>query len=391
MKCDKTTQRAFVVWKKRKFYFGKYGSPDAAQKFAKWLADAYSNTTAPAPKSHIRVVDCVNLYLKHAEEYYSVDGVKTQEFRNVHAAMQTLIWHAGTCLAADFGPRKLTEIQQAMVNEVVEERRVYARTTINARIHRIRRCFRWCASMEYISADIVTGLEMIPGLSKGRTAAREAEPVTSVPISTVKATLPFVSPIVSTMFRVQLLCGMRPQDVCQMTTGAIDRSGDIWLYRPEHHKMSYAGRMLVKAIPPAAQELLKPLLRSSPTEPIFSPQDSLQYWRSMERKRVPKRAKESKPKPRMPYSTASYGKAVVYAISRAAKHGVTIPHWTTNQLRHSIASQLRGTSGIEAAQLFLGHSKPDTTLIYAETSVETLSAIARQLTSPFDEPKMERE
>ena len=180
-----------------------------------------------------------------------------------------------------------------------------------------------------------------------------------------------------------------------MTTGAIDRTKEIWLYRPEKHKTSHLGQALVKAVPPAAQKLLLPLLRENPDEPIFSPFESLEYWRSLERKRVvsQKQLKKRRVKARGPYTTASYGKAVVYAIDRASKQAppVKIPHWTVNQLRHSIATQLRESVGIEAAQLFLGHAKPDTTLIYAEKSIAALAEVARQLVSPFDELTVSRE
>ena len=192
------------------------------------------------------------------------------------------------------------------------------------------------------------------------------------------------APTVSSMIRIQLLCGMRPQDVCGMTTGAIDRSSDIWMYRPAEHKTAYRGQELVKAIPPAAQEILKPFLRDDPAEPLFSPADSLAHWRSLERKATGKRHVYKAV--RRPYSTASYGKAIVYGIGRADRLKIKIPHWSPNQLRHSIATQLRESSGIEAAQLFLGHSKPNTTLIYAEQSAAKLAEIARQLVSPFDEP-----
>ena len=393
LKRDRSTDRAFVYWKKRKFYFGKWGSREASKAFSEWLHQVYKNPTAPSPQSRITVVECIDLYLEHASRYYSVDGVSTQEFLNVSAAMQTLWDHADGLKAAEFGPRKLIDIQNALSKSTIDDEEGkpiklrYARNTINARIHRIRRCFRWCASQEYISADIVTALEMVPAIAKGRTDTRETLPVESVPISVVRLTLPFVSPTVSAMVRVQMLCGMRPQDVCGMTGGGITRTGDIWLYRPTDHKTAYLGKELVKAIPPAARSILEPLLRDDATAPIFSPLDSLDHWRSTERR--PERKPVVSKRSRTAYTTASYGKSIVYGIARAAKAGVTVPHWTPNQLRHSIATQLRGTAGIEAAQLFLGHSKPDTTLIYAERSVETLSEIARQLVSPFDDQTKE--
>src|SRR5262245_6933849 len=49
--------------------------------------------------------------------------------------------------------------------------------------------------------------------------------------------------------------------------------------------------------------------------------------------------------------------------------------WTPNQLRHLTATKLRAAYGIECAQLVLGHSKPDVTLVYAARDVAKAAAI----------------
>ena len=53
------------------------------------------------------------------------------------------------------------------------------------------------------------------------------------------------------------------------------------------------------------------------------------------------------------------------AIQRACRRA-GVPVWTPHQLRHTRATVIRQEFDIEAAQIILGHSKPDTTLIYAE-------------------------
>ena len=386
LKQDKTTGRAFARWQGKKVYFGKWDTPEASKAFGAWLAGLHATPTAPDLSQNLTVLQCVEQYLYHAESYYSKDGKTTQEYRNVCAAMQTLVWHAGgpKDLARDFGPRKLIALQKAMATETVSETVStlrYARNTINSRIGKIRRCFRWCAAQELIPAEIVTALEMVDGVPEGRGMARESPEVGLVAIATVIATLPHLSPTVATMVQVQLLCGMRPQDVCGMTWGQVDRTGEVWLYRPLRHKMQHKRQSLVKAVPVAAQRLLTPLLREGRDELIFSPVDASEFWRSQERK--PRTVPKVRECARGPYATSAYGRAVVYGIARANKSGKTVPHWTPNQLRHAIASQLRGTSGIEAAQVFLGHAKPDATLIYAEQSEARLIEIARALVSPL--------
>lgn len=43
--------------------------------------------------------------------------------------------------------------------------------------------------------------------------------------------------------------------------------------------------------------------------------------------------------------------------------------WAPNRLRHSRATEIRQIDGLEASQAVLGHSKADTTQIYAERDI----------------------
>lgn len=384
LKCDKATNRAFIRWQGRKVYFGRAGSQEASKAFGKWLADLQPEPTNPPPRSRLTVIQCVEQYLYHAESYYSKDGVRSHEFRAVSLAMGILLEHSGgqRDFADEFGPRKLAKIQEAMAKQAVskeDQSLKYCRNTINTRIHQIRRCFRWCATQEFIPASVVNALDLVPGIPSKRGVARETEAVRPVEIRSVLATLPYLSPTVSAMVRVQLLCGMRPQDVCRMTGRELEMKDDIWMYRPAEHKNAHKGQSLVKAIPPAAQEIIKPFLRSGPSEILFSPVDTCEYFDSIRRIGPSRR----KPRKRSYYGTSDYGRSIASAIARAKKAGVTIPHWSPNQLRHAIATYLREEGTTEDAQLFLGHAKPNTTLIYAERSEKRLKQIARKLVSPL--------
>lgn len=364
---------AFVRWKGEKIYFGPWGERETSRNFAKWLADVSERPEAPAPKHLIVLADCVELYLLHAEAYYP-----PQEFVNIRTALGHLEPYYRKS-AVDFGPRTLKDLQKYLAKLADKDgEQVYARTTINSKIDRIRRCFKWCASEELIPTDVVTALATVQSVPKGRGMARETDPIAAVDPRIVVLTLPFLSPTTATMVRVQYLCGMRPQDVCRMTSDAIDRSGDVWLYRPTQHKGSHRGGSLTKAIPKVAQELLLPFLKRKPSEPLFSPQETRDHFNL-------KHTSGKRRAPTKQYTTASYGKAIVYAIARAARCDppMIIPHWTPNQLRHAIATDVRAESGIEAAQAYLGHARPDTTLIYAEQTESALLAIAANIASPL--------
>ncbi len=79
-------------------------------------------------------------------------------------------------------------------------------------------------------------------------------------VDIVNATIEHLAPVVSDMVRTQLLLGCRPQDVCRLTPGSIDRSGDVWVATPEEHKTSHLGRERRIYIGPQAQEVMRPYL-----------------------------------------------------------------------------------------------------------------------------------
>jgi len=53
--------------------------------------------------------------------------------------------------------------------------------------------------------------------------------------------------------------------------------------------------------------------------------------------------------------------------------------WHPHQLRHTRATEIRKRYDVEAAQVILGHSKPDTTLIYAERDLAKACVVMKEI------------
>ena len=117
------------------------------------------------------------------------------------------------------------------------------------------------------------------GLKKGRTKAPEPEPVLPVEDTLVEATLPHLPEIVADMVRFQRLTGCRPGEVCQLRPMDLDRTGDVWTYRPGSHKTEHHGRERVIFIGPKAQAVIRPYLLRDATAYCFSPAESMQKMR----------------------------------------------------------------------------------------------------------------
>jgi integrase len=271
---------------------------------------------------------------------------------------------------------------------------------VNKRISRIKRFARWCCKNELLPPERYESLRSVDGLRKGRSGAKETEPIAPVPREHVESLLPYVAPPVAAMIQVQYLCGMRPGEVTVMRRCDIDVSGEIWLYTPEHHKGEWRGQGLIKAIPQAAQEIIRPFFKPNLDDYLFSPRDAEQWryqnrppftgrqrktpiypseLRQREKAKARRRQQARKRQLLDHYDTNSYRRAITYGIKRAARAGVHIPHWHPNQLRHAIATEVSQTLGQQAAQRWLGHVNLKTTDIYVEKQVRELVAIAREL------------
>jgi site-specific recombinase XerD len=179
----------------------------------------------------------------------------------------------------------------------------------------------------------------------------------------------------------------------------VDRSGDVWQYRPESHKTQHHGRERIIYIGPQAQDVLLPYLLRPADACCFSPADSVEKHRAEIRARrqtkvQPSQRNRSKAQARrLPgdhYTRYAYCQAITRAIRNANKQRVKeatdtgtepvlLAHWHPNQLRHNKATEVRRQFGLEAAQVILGHAKADVTQVYAERDSRLAVEVSRKI------------
>jgi integrase len=268
-----------------------------------------------------------------------------------------------------------------------------SRSTINETIAIIRRAFRWAVAKELVGPDGYHALLAVPGLKKGRSDAREPEPIRPVADDVVNATLPYLPMVVADMVCLQRLTGCRPGEVCQLRPCDIDRSKDVWAYRPQSHKTEHCDRVRVIFIGPKGQALLLPYLLRDAEAHCFSPAESENSrhveMRARRRSQVqPSQRNRHRSRPKRTagfrYSKDSYNRAIRRAIGkancqRATKGEQLLPNWRPNQLRHSAATEVRKRFGLEAAQVTLGHACADVSQIYAERDLNLAAEVMRKI------------
>lgn len=389
----KPSGQARVIISGQHIYLGRYGSSESREKYSRIIAEMAvpgqnggNLIAAQDALPQLSVEELILRYWRFAETYYCQGGQPTQELGAIRDALRPLRRLYGNTPAGEFGPKALRAVRQQMIDSGL------SRGLINRRVGKIKRVFKWGVSEELIPPSVHHGLQTLVGLRHGRTSARESEPVRPVDDKWVNATLPYVSPQVSTMIQIQRLTGMRPCELIIMRPCDIDMEGDIWVYEPYEHKNKWRGHERKIPLGPKAQMLLRPFLDRPPTTYLFSPEEAEQ-WRHAElrrnrqspltpsqRKRKPKRNRKKAPGDR--YRTTPYSRAISYGIKKANKNRdgkPEIPHWFPLQLRHTRATEVRREYGLDAAQVALGHAHADVTQVYAERNLALATKIAEEI------------
>lgn len=384
-RCYKPKNLGVVRIDGRDIYLGRYNSPESLEKYGRVLAEWRATGTAPpAPGTPpaadgMSVTEVMAAFIRYADGYYRrADGTPTEEFAAFKRTLKPLRRLYGSTLAKDFGPLKLKALRQTLIDSGL------CRKTINQRIGRIVRMFKWAVSEEHIPASVHHGLRAVAGLRKGRSKAPEHEPVKPVPDAHVDAIRSHVARQVWAMIEIQRLTGMRPGEVTIMRTGDLNVSGDVWEYVPERHKTEHHGKERRIFLGPKAQEALKPWLRENLGEYLFSPAEAMAEKSAARReaRKTPltpsQRARRRKRKPEVAPGDLYLVHSYANVIRRACK-AAGVPHWHPNQLRHNAATLLRREFGLDVARIILGHSSPAVTEVYAERDRLKAAEVMRQI------------
>jgi integrase len=342
----KASGQAVVTLNGKDIYLGRYGTAASKRRYeqliAEWLA---AGRQLPVDdQQQLTVTELIARFWQHAKLHYRhPDGTPTSELNCYKSVLRILRQLYGSIPAAEFSPLKLKARREVMIQ------RGWSRKNINIQVCRIRHVFRWASDNELIPPSVYHGVKAVSGLQKGRSNAKEPEPIKPVPEEHVNAIREFVSRQVWAMIQLQLLTGMRPGEVVIMRTCDLDTSGCIWLYRPVQHKLQHHGLERIVYLGPRAQEVLKPWLRPNLQEYLFQPREAEQARNAKRRQarktllwpshiRAPKQKHKRRPKrqPRDHYDVAAYRRAIVRACERAG-----VPKWTPNRLRHAAATRLR--------------------------------------------------
>ena len=404
-----STKQAVVSYFGKHIYLGPYGSQRSLERYQKLLKeweserhrrsvslpkDSDDPTNAPAVSltaaklrdkrragAPITISEVIFVYRKHTHNYYRKNGTVTREAGIIDDALRILRKHFGRTFIANFGPLALDTLREAMIDELD-----WSRKYLNKQVNRIRSMFKWAAAKEIVDATVSGVLRELPGLKKGRSRARETSRIRPVSDAIVNATIAALPNVVADMVRVQRLTSARPGEICSMAPVDLDRTADVWIYRPAEYKTEHFEKDRIIAIGPRAQKVLAPYLQDrAPESFCFSPVESELQRRAVaaaNRKtplscgncRGSNRVARPQRKANERYTTDSYRRAIHRVCDK-----LDLEKWSPNRLRHTASTEIRRRFGIDAARAVDGHSAASTTEIYAELDLNKAVEVMRAL------------
>jgi integrase len=373
--------QAVVTLNGSDIYLGKFNSPESHARFQQVIADWLARGRRLPSRA-----DDPLLMKELISGFWSDRSATLPEIEQdkLCRALKPVRELFAETRAADFGPVRFKAVRQKMVDSGL------CITTIRDRLAAIKRMIAWGVENEMLPGDALHRLDAVAGLRAGRDGVKASKKVLPVSDQDIDAIVPYLSRTVRAMVELQRLTGMRPGEICAITTGQIDRTEDPWIYRPTQHKNKHRGKDRAIPLGPRAQELLDPWLKADPDKPLFSPRESRQYfdthrrltgkstkeqreaWRRKNRRKRKKRG--STPREHEMYSARSYGMCVAEACEKAG-----VPIFRCNRIRHTYATKVRREHGLEAAQVLLGHSQADVTQIYAERNLSLARDVAAKI------------
>ena len=408
----KASGRAVVTLSGKDHYLGPYGTEASRHEYDRvileWLANGRKLCPAEHGKKQLSVNELILQYWNHAKDYYVKNGQPTSEQGTIKSALRPLRRLYGDRSTDDFTPLGLKAVRTQYVSEGL------CRATVNRYVSHIKRMFKWAVENELVQVEVWQALQAVSGLKKGRSEAEDYDPIRPVREQAIKAVEPYVSRQVWAMIQLQLCSGMRPGEVTIMRTSDLEIQDDVWIYRPTSHKNEHRGQSREVLLGPNAQVIIKQWIQADLSEFLFSPEEAEQERNALRIKIKSRKAKSSNQRGKRFlgkfYTPASYRRAIKRAceiafgmpdelrnISDAVKD---VPEaeketvrsdlqeqasewrkqncWHPNQLRHNAATEYQNRYGWIVAKALCGHSKAETTQIYAEMDRNVLLEAVRK-------------
>jgi integrase len=382
------TLRDAVAGGRRDYMLGRYDDPASREAYLQLLLRWEKGGRRLPDVEDVRpdgigptISELIAAFWRSVEHRYSAPHL-----HNLKSALRILRAHHGSAGVADFGPRKLIKLRDAMASNGPCHK-AWSRKTVNKRVQLIVRMFKWGVVQEMVPASVHQALAAVEGLRAGESTAAEPTPRKPVRRRDVLRALRHLRRPARGLLLLQMLTGARPGELFGLTPRDIDTTGAVWSVRLTRHKTSHLDKARTLFFGPRAQRVLRAFLTPDRPvhQPIFSPAEAAdERHAEVGRRRktplncgnrpgtnvktVPKR------KPHASYTSSSLARA----INRGCKKAGVEP-FSGYALRHAFATEARARFGEELTSILLGHAKPNITHIYGEKNEKAAKEAIRRI------------
>ncbi len=311
---------------------GPYGSEESRVRYGELVArfaggqsiDPVARKKETQPDDGPMVSTLLQAFKQYAYAYYvKPDGTKTDEIDCLQSATKPLREMYGFTPVKDFTPLMLKAVREAFIAKG------WTRGFCNRSTNRLRGIFKWGVENGIVPVATWQALTAITPLKSGRCEAHDNDKREAVSDEIIAAVRPRLKQRNQDILDLLLLTGARIGELLSVTWSMINRTDDIWLVELEHHKTAYRGKLRKLHFGKRAQAILARYEHVPADARIFNARRD------------------------------TFSKALESACKRA-KVKKFVPH----QLRHTAATRIRDTIGVEAAQAILGHAAAAMTAVY---------------------------
>lgn len=319
-KLHKATGQAYVYHKGKMYYFGKFGTQAADEKYWAWRA-SLGKRVAEGHTVRELLAEYQKQKLSKKDKWFLPSLEKEME-------------RFATMTCDDFGPLAYREVRKMLAGKGTR-----TANTVNEMANVIRKAFKHGVTLQMVTLAAYQALMLVPPL-KPDEIERCGRGRRLVPQADVDATLPHCDEHVRNAIIIQLATGARPSEVLGILKSKIERTGahGTWVYRLEKHKTANKGKGRFLVFGPKSQEAIEAQMRAYPESDWLFPSQRGNWH----------------------YKPEGYCNAVTVAAKLAG-----VPRWTPYQLRHLRLTQITTDHGLETASIVAGHAGKQMTQGYS--------------------------
>lgn len=332
------------------YWLGPIGSDEARREYGRLVKELSEGGGPPTKKADTGWPTLLAVVSAFVENHLPGCSVKEQgHYRHMVAVL--LAGGRGKMRSDRFDVAELAKVRDEMMRAprrtsfasraegADAQEGCWSRNHVNRQVVRLRTMWRWAEERGHAPKGSWAHLRTLRSIAAHDRSARHTarvRPAYEAELDAVTARIG--SKAVKAMLRLQWLTGMRSGELRQMRPCDIDRTNDVWLYRPKRHKNAWRGQERVVPLGAAAQLLLGPLLEGLDAEQLVF------------------RTRKGGP-----ITSPAYGQIT----ARAAKK-VGLNWLRPYCFRHGAKQRITRESGLDAARAMLGQKHIGTTNDYGD-------------------------